>query len=174
MFKGMAAITFPSSRHKPCASLPILFSSSTLLLLPTSVQLIQNDSWSQDKYLDKQRLDRVQQEEASNMAKKIGLKYLRKLLSVFWDCLLKDKKSWKLLVPWEVGPCCMKTISPPTAHDCYLSITQVHMHSTQPRPYPQGTAAPRPTLKLSSWMSNVFHPEQEMAKLYVDESWKPD
>lgn len=92
MFKGMAAITFSSSRHKPCASLPILFSSSTPLLLPTSVQLIQNDSWSQDKYLDKQRLDRVQQEEASNMAKMIGLKYLRKLLSVFWDSLSFERQ----------------------------------------------------------------------------------
>lgn len=78
--------------------------------------------------------------------------------------LLKDKDSWKLLTPPKVGPRLVNANTFSLHSACCRPIAHTHMHSAQPHscPNPRRTAAPRPTPKLSSKMSNVFHCEQEM------------
>lgn len=80
-----------------------------------------------EEYLDDQRLDRVQQEEASNMTEQKGLKYLPKLLALYRDLhhLLKDADSWKLAAAPKVGPscACARKHSPPPEHMTAISAS---------------------------------------------------
>lgn len=91
-------------------------------------------------------------------------------LTVFWKTrTVGNFLHHRRLAPYAhkhfLPPQHMAVISPSLRLTCtVLGLAQI----------PRGTAAPRPSLTPSSWMSNVLHCEQGRAGLPVGESWESD
>lgn len=132
MLKGRQPSHFPtdsaqttcSSNHPP---LPHPHQSNLFKIIPGLCE----------EYLDDQRLDRAQQEEASNMTEQIQPELSSEAAGIYWDTQsFKRQGQLETSCTTEVRrPACTQTLSPSMAHDCYLSIAHIHMHHAQPHPH---------------------------------------